>query len=68
MMRKLLQWQALSNQQLDNIVRHETEYWFKKKIKIKECLNCSRVSPQQLKDEMQSFFLSRYLKDWMVLE
>jgi hypothetical protein len=43
MIKELLQWQTLSNQQLANIVSYETEYCFQKKLeKVKECLDCSR--------------------------
>ena len=58
MIREFLQWQTLSNRQLADIVRHETEYWFQKKARgdqrMPKLLN--RVPPQQLKDEIQNLF------------
>jgi hypothetical protein len=58
MIKELLQWQTLSNQQLANIVRHETEYCFQKKDREGQRMPrlLERVPPQQLKDEMQNLF------------
>src|SRR5437016_12387447 len=58
MIREFLQWQTLSNRQLADIVRHETENWCQKKARgdqrMPKLLN--RVPPQQLKDEIQNLF------------